>query len=238
MRRVSTRSIWKPVNLLCPRPRGFDHMRRFYLVACWIAFVATSFLLLRSYRVFNAVESFTKLPEVIVVTDLVAADGRLTWIERQLTPQDRDYGKYRLTDEPPRKWRARNVADWGSEVDVYGLTGEEYYNIHAVRQMGFGHVDAIRRPLARQRSIVVIIRFGMLGEYTAVRGVTVPAWPVLVVTGLPIAFQFRQSLRRRKRRAAGRCVMCGYDVRATPNRCPECGSFQLMKNVKRGHKPI
>ncbi len=42
-------------------------------------------------------------------------------------------------------------------------------------------------------------------------------WAVILsVSGLPL-------YRRRKRKKLGLCVKCGYDLRASMERCPECG---------------
>src|SRR5204862_6302964 len=52
-------------------------------------------------------------------------------------------------------------------------------------------------------------------------------WPLvmLIALMLPASRLVGRAVRharRRLRRRSGRCLGCGYDIRATPRRCPEC----------------
>ena len=55
------------------------------------------------------------------------------------------------------------------------------------------------------------------------RRVTLPYAFVILVFALPATIALSRSLRRRRRIRAGCCVACGYDLRASSARCPECG---------------
>ena len=58
----------------------------------------------------------------------------------------------------------------------------------------------------------------------------VPYWSIMVLAGLLAGMTIRpiasaiNDLRGRRRAAEGRCAKCGYDLRGSPARCPECGN--------------
>ena len=53
--------------------------------------------------------------------------------------------------------------------------------------------------------------------------IAVPLWAPAIVFALPPAGAVALFLRRRRRVKRGLCLKCGYDLRASPDRCPECG---------------
>ena len=61
------------------------------------------------------------------------------------------------------------------------------------------------------------------GTYVSFDQLLVPPWAAAVPFAvLPAVTVWR--FRRRRRSVAGLCGRCGYDLRATPGRCPECGA--------------
>jgi hypothetical protein len=57
------------------------------------------------------------------------------------------------------------------------------------------------------------------------RQLFVPYWAAVLLFALLPMVWLTLTLRNRRRQELRRCPACGYDLRATPGRCPECGVF-------------
>ncbi len=68
------------------------------------------------------------------------------------------------------------------------------------------------------------------GEHNTL-SIAAPSWiPPIPFAACGVIVWLRHRVRRR-RASAGLCITCGYDLRATPQRCPECGT---VANVSEG----
>lgn len=60
-------------------------------------------------------------------------------------------------------------------------------------------------------------------SYIPYSAIIVPIWMPLAILSVLLYVQRRRWLPHR--RPEGACAVCGYDLRATPDRCPECGAI-------------
>ena len=57
-----------------------------------------------------------------------------------------------------------------------------------------------------------------------VMDLAVPFWFIILMLLILPAIRLRTALRERRHRKRGHCESCGYDLRASLDRCPECGT--------------
>lgn len=64
-----------------------------------------------------------------------------------------------------------------------------------------------------------------------------PHWFIILVAAMLPAWLLRRAILRRRWRSKGLCRQCGYDLRASPERCPECGLSRGGESAYRDRIP-
>jgi hypothetical protein len=68
------------------------------------------------------------------------------------------------------------------------------------------------------------------GTTHSVSRIMVPYALFIALTAIPPTKRIRNALRRTERQASGCCLSCGYDLRGSAIRCPECGELSRAGN--------
>lgn len=185
--------------------------------------LAASAMMVRSYRVNEDFHYGLLIPPTAGLHGNVSSSaGSLCvifgWTQRPIPPQE---------VERVRRTRARpelRVWNRSSRPPTYMLfDGSGQYASKAplfLRRMGFDY----RWPTGMTDEQAQLSSFDFI----------VPYW--VAVVALAFGPAARVAFWRRRARQRGLCPTCGYDLRASPDRCPECG--YAAKQVKGVRSPV
>ena len=109
--------------------------------------------------------------------------------------------------QPDRRWQVRTV-----KPDVFAPTAADLRTMGAERWSVAGIIhfarDRVKSPSLSGAGYTLLV---------------VPLWLPAAASGCFAIAAGALVFRTRRRTRTGRCAACGYDLRATPARCPECG---------------
>jgi hypothetical protein len=157
-----------------------------------------------------------------VLSLLLCAASAALWVRSYRTVDDVSY----VADGPPP---LPSVSYFANSVDG-GITFDRFVRTAPSPQTpgriptGF---SARHGSVRRYRPPVNLLGFGAdvrTGIFGVQYEVVVPYYAVVLITSVLPALGLWRYVRR-PRRAGGHCPKCGYDLRATPERCPECGTL-------------
>jgi len=147
-----------------------------------------------------------------------------SWTNRGIVVLNMARGDGPPEAEPPTGWGWRS---WPKD------TSDDFeQNGTLARRLGFGYEEWVTHP----PELLGILR-SRIGEEPRVitpeprkpetrrSRYGVPCWFLVTLTAIAPAAWLR-PWKRRRLRMAGLCPSCGYDLRATPSRCPECGTLK------------
>ena len=159
----------------------------------------------------------------------------MLWV-RSYWVDDRFFARYQLSYVDFASYRGEVGCEFGA---VYGGGPQDLYMPSWVA--GFRHVPVDRVPESDYIHISEAQgRFKNMPHYHGAwgfrwhprsdrdweyreRGIAAPAWCIAAMAAALPAWRLVCVVRRSNRQSRGFCHACGYDLRATPGRCPECG---------------
>jgi hypothetical protein len=122
-------------------------------------------------------------------------------------------------EEAQRQWPARHGRGWTADWFNGPYRRNAFDSVDGPSWLGF-RLHYLHRSLP-----------GFVGSRGAV---IIPCWFLLpLLLAVPIT-ELRRRVRAHRRRTRALCFSCGYDLRASPGRCPECGAAPAPDGPRAG----
>jgi hypothetical protein len=171
--------------------------RRIFWTAWSLLLIAIATILIRSYWYADQIgySTDTKSPPSWNKHYILIGRGRLGFISSVFHPTEYMTHKRWFHDSSPAE---EFPWDW-------------FYSQASLKILGFGVAEL---PYLTPSSILV----------NDLHVVILPIWSLLLPLSVPPALLLLRVRRRKIRLRRGLCPTCGYDLRATPDKCPECGA--------------
>jgi hypothetical protein len=136
---------------------------------------------------------------------IVSYAGELGGEARVVATSRDDWARLTESGDP-----APGVHHFGRSIE-----SSERSEIRGPRRLGF--------PIRFQATVIENHPGQFPSRIVRIRRVRFPWWAVAILLGLTAAVPLARLAVVRRRLARGLCLSCGYDLRASTGRCPECG---------------
>lgn len=189
-------------------------LRRIVIALSLLACIATATLWVRSYWGTDYLSRQTPVPTAN--SGVIAHhESQIGWTNGTVRFSDGDYSLYMHLTEPIASVMTAETSRWSwGRLGVGHVGWETPESKSLANRLGF-----FSYPSGYSTSF----------SDSSERVWTIPAWLPVIVFAMPPLFALRRVMRKRRRRLLGHCLNCNYDLRATPERCPECGAVPVAR---------
>jgi hypothetical protein len=153
----------------------------------------------------------------------------LFWLRSRILTDEFILGRNGYASDGTLIRRLLTIRGSGNYLQIsFGHISSLLFDAVSPREDGFHHLA--HTPASADMSLWVVWSLWgfsysrMQNPMLLARIFTIPIWSLTLIFGILPAVEVVKRLRRSRRLSANRCASCGYDMRATPERCPECGT--------------